>query len=286
MSIQSLSVVVPNKRCINGCKFCVSRMRDEQYENMTSKKNIYLNLYKKDYKDRLTYARDNGCQAIMLTGNSEPQQNREFLDFFAEMNQGIGNPFRRIDMQTTGVLLDDDYLYYLRHNVGVNTISLSISSFNDEKNQEYGDLYELVRIKHLCTRIKQYRFNLRISINLTDTFNHSSPEFIFDYVNMLGADQVTFRVLYADGDNEQSQWVSEHGADSELIKRINAYIKDEGKLLYETQYGQKVYSVDGLSTLLDDDCMSKENKRDIKYLILRENCKLYSQWDDKGSLIF
>ena len=33
--------------------------------------------------------------------------------------------------------------------------------------------------------------------------------------------------------------------------------------------------------------MSKRiNKDAVKYLILRPNCKLYSKWDDKGSLIF
>ena len=44
----------------------------------------------------------------------------------------------------------------------------------------------------------------------------------------------------------------------------------------------------GISTVLDDDCMSKNNTNDgvIRYLILREDGKLYSQWDDKGSLIF
>ena len=34
MQIQSLSVVVPNKGCMNKCPFCVSRMVDsDQYEN-------------------------------------------------------------------------------------------------------------------------------------------------------------------------------------------------------------------------------------------------------------
>jgi len=41
-----------------------------------------------------------------------------------------------------------------------------------------------------------------------------------------------------------------------------------------------------MSTVVDDDCMSKETTKALKYVILRENGKLYSQWDDKGSLIF
>ena len=42
-----------------------------------------------------------------------------------------------------------------------------------------------------------------------------------------------------------------------------------------------------MSTVVDEDCMAKsEEKKALKYLILRPNCKLYTQWDDKGSLLF
>jgi len=46
------------------------------------------------------------------------------------------------------------------------------------------------------------------------------------------------------------------------------------------------YSVDGMSTVLDEDCMNTEAKEELKYVILRPNCKLYSKWDDTASLIF
>lgn len=40
--------------------------------------------------------------------------------------------------------------------------------------------------------------------------------------------------------------------------------------------------------VIDADCMDKSEKldEDYKYLILQPDCKLYSQWDDKSSLIF
>ncbi len=49
-----------------------------------------------------------------------------------------------------------------------------------------------------------------------------------------------------------------------------------------------VYSVEGMSTVIDSDCMnSKESNNDtLKYIILREDGKLYCRWDDIGSLIF
>jgi 2-iminoacetate synthase ThiH len=74
MKIQSLSVVVPAKKCVNNCPFCVSKMHNEDYENMMYSGNLYYNLYEKDFIRRLDFARDNGCNTVMLTGDCEPLQ--------------------------------------------------------------------------------------------------------------------------------------------------------------------------------------------------------------------
>ena len=118
MKIQSLSVVVPNKKCINNCRFCVSRMHESPYKNMMDENLPFFDLYQRDYIKRLEFARDNGCNTVMLTGNSEPQQNRGFLQAFGTMNNNLDKPFRWIEMQTTGVLLDESYLRVLRNQVG------------------------------------------------------------------------------------------------------------------------------------------------------------------------
>lgn len=290
MKIQSLSVVVPNKKCINNCKFCVSNMHKSEYENMITGKNLYFDLYMKDYLERLQYARENGCDTVMLTGDTEPQQNWEFLKLFGIMNKMLKNPFEKIEIQTTGTMLDNDYLYFLRHHVGITTISLSISSFYDSCNAETNQTPEryMVNINDLCKKIKQYRFNLRISINMTDSFNEESPHSIFDYCkNVLNADQVTIRELYISNNNTpQDLWIKEHRTEPYLIERINLYIKDTGRELERLDFGLTKYSVMGMGVVLDDDCMSTEVKDAMKYVILREDCKLYSKWDDKGSLIF
>ena len=290
MNIQSLSVVVPSDSCINNCKFCVSKMRDKEYENMLVIDNIYSHLYEKDYKERLEFARDNGCNTVMLTGQCEPQQNMSFLKTFGPLNRNLSNPFKVIEMQTTGVLLDNDYLYFLRHHVGVKTISLSISSFSDVENAEIVGMPEgkEVELKKLCKAIKKYRFNLRLSINLTDSFDEYSSEDIFTYCKeVLLADQVTFRVLFAEGSTDEAKWVEENSADEKgIVRDIINYTLVEGEPLERLEYGQIRYSVNGISTVLDDDCMADAIKESIKYLILRENCKLYTKWNDKGSLLF
>lgn len=120
MKIQSLSVVVPNNKCINNCKFCVSKMHANDVKDQLNENLPFFDLYMNDYIKRLEFARDNGCNTVMLTGNSEPQQNRKFLSYFGMFMKMMNRPFRWVEMQTTGVLLDDPYLRFLRNHVGVN----------------------------------------------------------------------------------------------------------------------------------------------------------------------
>ena len=94
MVIQSLSVVVPGKKCVNQCDFCVASMREEPYKDQLDENGAFYDLYINDYKKRLEFARDNGCNTVMLTGNCEPQQNRAFLKTFGLLNQSLSKPFR------------------------------------------------------------------------------------------------------------------------------------------------------------------------------------------------
>ena len=57
---------------------------------------------KADYAKRLTFARENGCNALTITGQCEPQQNKDFLRKIGLVNQGLKDPFPIVDIQTTG----------------------------------------------------------------------------------------------------------------------------------------------------------------------------------------
>ncbi len=292
MKIQSLSVVVPNAACVNDCKFCVSKMHKDNFKNQMDDNLPFFDLYLKDYIKRLEFARDNGCNTIMLTGNSEPQQNRKFLTYFGMMMQMMDNPFRWIEMQTTGVMLDKNYLRFLRNHVGVNLISLSVSSFYDDKNMDIIGVKPALKfkLKELCQLIKEYDFSLRLSLNLNREFNEF-PEDVLSYSRTLGADQVTLRVLYtSENETEQDKWINDNRIGPLYAQEYYRYVKDNGKVLGVLPYGQTRYSLKGMSVVIDDDCMAKarddEPSENYKYLVLQPNCKLYSQWDDVASLIF
>jgi hypothetical protein len=292
MKIQSLSVVVPGKKCINDCLCCVSKMNadDKRYKNQLEENLAFYDLYLNDYIKRLEFCRDNGCNTLMLTGNIEPQQNKRFLVDFGIMMRLMRNPFRNIEMQTTGMLIDNTMLRLLRNHVGVNTISLSLFSLDDEENQlcRGGSRTERINVPifELCREVKLYDFNLRLSINLTKYFDDYPLDRLFGHCNQYGADQITLRKLYDAGDGSpQSKWVQENsidkGAYSELCRYVSA-----APVLRQLEYGQTAHEIMGMSVVLDDDCMAKGDNTDFKYLIIRPNGKLYSSWDDPAGLIF
>lgn len=289
MKIQSLSVVVPATRCVNNCAFCVSRMNAEDYKNQMDDNQPFYDLYLKDYLKRLEFARDNGTNTVMLTGNAEPQQNRKFLTYFGLFMMLLERPFRKIEMQTTGVMIDEPYLRFLRNHVGVDTISLSLSALDSNINRQYNGTPDKITIDiaDFCEKVKKYDFNLRLSLNLTDYYDNLTNQLILATCRSWGADQVTFRVLYESGKHtRQDAWIQAHGASPGKVSEIKSCIENYGRPLERLEYGQMKCSLHGMSVVLDDDCMSAEAKEELKYLILQPDCKLYSKWDDSASLIF
>lgn len=303
MKIQSLSIVVPTKNmCVNACKFCVSRTHTNPYEDKISsavklrqesydEKSYLLHnmLEYKDYFNRLQFARDNGCNVIVLTGTGEPIQNLKFIRFFSEVNSTLTTPFKSIEMQTTGVMLNDENLLELRK-LGITTISFSISNlFNNERNLELisckeklkFDVFETIKL------VKKHDFNLRLSLNLVDDYDVYEVKEVISRCKELGADQVTFRKLYKSNLNgEIDQWIEDNASVS-FYNKLITYVQNNGKFLGVLPFGPSIYDIDEMSMVVDDDCMSEKVDKDTyKYLVLRENCKLYSHWETKASLIF
>lgn len=294
MIIQSLSVCVPSLRCINDCKFCCSKMHTADYADRFTELGKY-SAYRDDMGKRLEYARDNGCNTCMLTGNNEPQQNKEYLRIFSEVNNSISSPFRNIEMQTSGAFIDEDMLDFLKYSVGLTTIAISVACLDDDvKNRDTIQTKDSnLNLKWLCKAAKDRNINLRICLNMNDDIlmhNDFTPETVIRLCKELDADQITFRALWSpDATTEQGKWIEDHVTSKtyDFIASLKADIKDKGKYLDTLEYGADRYDYYEFSVVIDEDSMSQEEKKEaVKYLILRPNGHLYSKWDSKASLIF
>lgn len=284
MKIQSLSIVVPTKGCVNACPFCVSCMHENPLP-------VIINW--RQYEKRLIFAHNNGVNTLVITGTGEPLQNVDFLRRLEGVLFKMKTVFPNREIQTTGVMLQPDKLRDLE----INTVSLSLCNvFDSKKNWDMQQTPRKLRVplEELCKTITGSGFNLRLSLNLTDSYK---PQYEKDRRGFaknvlvrckeLGAQQVVFRKMYhSDDQSKQSEWVKTHDIPKEISIEIERYIMKNGKILYTLPFGTDVYSIEGLSTVIDKDCMSKDNTDSLKYVILRENGKLYCRWDDEGSLIF
>lgn len=294
MKVQSLSICVPVKGCVNNCKFCISKLNKKNYKYEGSNSID-------DLMSRLQYTRDQGCDVVILTGVGEPLQNSKFLQDFSYMNGEIRKPFENIELQTTGAMLEENLI--MLEDIGVKTISLSISDiFDNENNFKLEGISEKLKfnLNNLCKKIINHGFNLRLSLNMLNHYKNKTIENILDKCKKLGANQLTFREMYyfknasLVKEKEINNWIMKNKLPSKRflsrklsINKIMKFIKRNGNSLYRLPFGAMLYSYNGISIVVDDDCMNKKEYKDkLKYLILREDCKLYSRWDDDGSLVY
>lgn len=289
MNIQSLSIVVPTFRCWNHCKYCVSYMHHEEYNNIFENSSKFYYDIPISYLRKMAFIRDEGCNTLILTGTAEPQQNLSFIYSLLNANfQRLPKPFYNIAIQTTGTNLTTEEIKELSK-YGVTTLAISLSSFDDTRNWDIINAPNSVRTletQEMIWAAKECGMTVRLCINLTDEFNDKMPKQILDKCKELEADQVTFRKIYTDGENKEAIWVKNHEFPEEKFNEIKEYIKENGNPIVMLPYGHIQYGVDDMSVVIDDNCMSKNNILDMKYAILRPDGHLYSRWDDKGSLIF
>lgn len=291
MEIQSLSLSVPAK-CPNRCKFCVAHMHEEKYKDQLKCNMPFYDLYLEDFEQRLLYTRDNGCNTLMITSSGEALMNRSYLAWFGYINKKMEKPYRNIELQTSGVLLDEGYLRFLRNHVWVKTISLSLAfMFNSETNAQIMQVPEKLKfdIINLCQLIKKYDFNLRLSLNISSVYNPYTVKEILDYAKKsLGANQVTIRELYiSNNDTKEDAWIKENVVREGFFDEFDEYVVENGTPLRKLEFGATVYDCNGMSIVVDRDCMATNgDTKSLKYLILREDCHLYSHWDKDGSLVF
>ena len=284
MNIQSLSIVVPANGCWNHCKFCVSKQHSEDY----GKNFITTNNIPQSYLDRMEFVREEGCNSMILTGDTEPQQNLPFIYELLRLNRTLRKPFYNISMQTTGTNLNPEEIQKLAQ-AGITTLAISISSLDDKRNWELIGTPEKVQTMKLIDLIKAAKdtgMNVRACFNLTSEFRDTKPGALFMWAKSNCVDQVTFRKIYWDGTSLEARWVKLYQFPEERLGQFKNYVQINGTPISRLPYGFIQYSVHGISTVIDDNCMSKDNIDEMKYAILRPNGHLYSRWDDTGSLIF
>lgn len=273
--ISSLQICVPLKGCINDCKSCIAKISgDSDLYSDHSKLENFNDLY----IDKLKQVKDQGCKSIVITSDKgEPMQNKIFMEKIGVFNKQLDNWFN-LEIQTTGVFLDDNNLTFLKDKVGVNIISVSVFDiFDDDNNLDIIGVKKkmIFNLKEVCQNIKKHGFILRLSINLVNVYDKHTFDELFERINILNPDQITLKNLWhTEENNAINKWIKTNKASSNIIQKISEYIEDNGG----NKNSNYRYIFNGRSIWLVDNCMLGN------YLILRPDAKLYRSWDDKNPM--
>lgn len=279
--INSLQVMVPFKRCINNCKFCISYMNriSIDAEAMTFSKNL-----QDIFIDRLNLLHSNGCNNIVITGDNEPLMNGDFLLFFSNVLQALNFKFENIEIQTSGVLLDEDVLYSLKSNLNINFISLSIASLNVDVNAEIMGINRklIYNFEKTSYEVHKRGMQLRITIILTEWFNRYQENIaalVDDILSIFSPEQITFKIIKSKKTMlDTFNWIKNHSASENTIRSIQSFLEFNAKCK-STYFGIKIYKYRNTSIMLDYDCMRNEKANEYRYLILLPNGELHNNWD-------
>jgi hypothetical protein len=292
----SIQVVVPPMtscaKCINKCGFCNAMMSGFDIPAMQS----FTVGDEAFYKLQLEYARERGIDTLVITGVTEPQQNWPFLVFLGKIIKSFNHPdsrflpFRKVEFQTTGTILEERHLLRLKDEIGVTRINLSTSALDNDVNQAYNGTRDKAKVDILAMAnlIRKLGLGLRMSLNWTDFYNDKTPEWILDYVaNTLHADQLTVRRLFrSDGQTPQDEWIRKHAGSEDGLARFFAFIQTHGTRQEVLPFGAYRYSIRGLNVAVDRDCMNLagDNRNHPRYLILYPPpLGLHTRWRDPTS---
>lgn len=280
-----LSIAIPAP-CGNRCAFCIANMQEDTFESAHCNLEGHMD---QAYTKRMSYAKELGCNSLTLTGEGEPLLNRNFLRTVGRLNATLPSPFHHIQIQTSGMTLTAGMGNFLKVDVGVSVVGLSLCHFDSVLNARYTRPQNpeyLVLVDEVCQNIIDSGLTLRVCLNLTDILADWNACQLLSHAEMRGASQVTFRELYV-GDTPcvENRWIAKHRASAAWVSKLREYIHIHGRPLPKLGHGLEHYSLSGMSVVIDSDCMTTSDPAAVRSLVLRDG-KLYSRWDDRGSLIF
>lgn len=127
-----------------------------------------------DLAKRMNTARDLGSHILrIIDSHSDKSKTTKILQQIHSVNELLlRNPFDCIEFSTDGLILDRDFLSFLKNDIGVSTICLQLYALDSKDNAKYHNWdSNLVFIPILCNEIKEFGFNLSLNIVATEWFD-------------------------------------------------------------------------------------------------------------------
>lgn len=282
----SLQILIPSM-CLNNCIFCISRLNKTNWNYENKLWNNFDNAeYVQSYINQIKKAINEWYNNIIITSDWEPILNIRFLKFLWKIFEENKIQYNDFEIQTSGVWLKQKHLDLLK-SIWIKLISISLSNIFDNKlNAFYNQTkqwYE-INIDKICAGLIENWFKLRLSLNMTNSYNNILTDKIIQRAMDLWANQLTFRRLYpGDNNSEDYKNILNNSVKQSKEREIIQYLHDNCNEKYMINQSEKLYYKGNLSILYITDCMAQNSDR---YRILKPDCKLYKSWEQDAKPIY
>ena len=242
MGYTSLQVDISN-RCNLKCKFCLSQMNSTTHMSLEEPTQDLL-------IDRLSSAQVCGCSTLVLSGVGEPLLNQTYLSAILVANRWSVQPFNKIELQTNGHLLTNDFLQIFKA-YGGTTVAISVPASRHDAYVAYTGK-PAPHFASIINMIHAHDLLARFVILGTKNNSNISPDDLLGAIHFCSADQVTFKNLISVNDTSlPGRWIAENSADPKWFSQI------ERCLTAPNKFGR-------MSIKIDLNCMEQG-----RYLVLR-----------------
>ncbi len=292
-TVQTFCVLAGSAACNARCPFCISKMTPSKGVTPKEPKVNW-----KNFRKACAYAWQHGARTAIITGKGEPTLFPEQIAKYLKVMKSYG--FERIELQTNGIEIAENRRKYARHlkdwfGEGLSLIAVSVVHYNPEKNRRiylphkkmYIDLPALIKYLHMEGR----RFSVRLSCILLNG-HIDSPKMLENLVAFAkenGVEQLTVRPVNSPKNPESisvHNWVGKSRLKPGQIKKMENYLKENGRMLARLPHGAAIYDVGGQNVCLTNSLTRDSPKGGyLRQLIFFPDGRLRTGWEDGAEVI-
>jgi len=287
--VQTYSIVAGSLACNAKCPYCVSKMTPHQGVEMKPSDVNWRNF---DLGAKLS--KEWGAATVLITSKGEstlfPEQLTEYMRKLSK------HEFPMVELQTNGIkLMEDSYDKHLAkwYELGMTTIALSVTHYDDEKNNA---IYQPGRetdynLEGLIGKLHDHGFSVRLSCMMFKGYIDNPEEIqkLVDFAKENDVEQLTVRSIEKPDCSENkdvSGWVDEHRLVDNVVSDVRDYLDAEGTRLRELVHGAIVYDYQGQNICLSN-CLTRDAKdSSIRQLIFFPDGHVRYDWQHPGAILF
>jgi molybdenum cofactor biosynthesis enzyme MoaA len=287
--VQTYSIVAGSLACNAKCPYCVSKMTPHQGGEIKPSDVNWRNF---DLGAKLS--KEWGAATALITSKGEstlfPEQLTEYMRGLKK------HDFPMVELQTNGIkLMDNSYDKHLAkwYELGMTTISLSMTHYDDSKNNQ---IYQPEKktdfnLEGLIEKLHDHGFSVRLSCIMFKDYIDSPEEVqnLIDFSKENEVEQLTVRSVERPSCSENvevSNWVDGHKLDDSVVSNVRDYLDEGGTRLRELVHGAVVYDYEGQNICLSNCLTSDAKDSSIRQLILFPDGHVRYDWQHKGAILF